>query len=267
MADRTVINGLAIVTGAAGGMGTQCAYQLAGCGWHDLLLCDLVGDKLDAVAETLRAGGARVDTLPGDIAHPDFASRFADKIGSREIGACIHTAGVSPPAFETERIFEVNLDASLQLIEVVQPRMAELGALVMIASIAAHLPVSPEAKAAFEAPIPREGSRDLWHFAADANEAYLLSKRAVAAAIRREARAFGQRHARIVSVSPGLIDTPMLRGTENELTVSLLAGAAIPRLGRAEEVASVCVFLCSPGASFITGCDLLVDGGELAGLG
>ena len=105
------------------------------------------------------------------------------------------------------------------------------------------------------------------HFAQDSNEAYLLSKRAIIATVKREAKAFGERKARIVSVSPGLIDTVMTHGVENELTISLLAGAAVPRKGRPAEVAAACVFLCSPAASFITGCDLKVDGGELAGLG
>jgi len=259
--------GLAIVTGAAGGMGSACARLMAADGWPELLLCDLDDARLQGVAAPLRAGGFRIETLAADISDRDFPARLLERLGPREIGAFIHSAGIAPQTAEPDRVFAINLDASLRLLEIVRPRMAEHGAAVLFASIAGHLPVSPEAHAAFERPIPAAGSASLRHFAHDSNEAYLLAKRALIATVKREARAFGVRRSRIVSVSPGLIDTAMTRGVENPLTVSLLAGAAVPRLGRPEEVAAACVFLCSRAASFITGCDLRVDGGELAGLG
>ncbi len=258
---------VAIVTGAVGGMGSQCARLLAKDGWRELLLCDLDDTRLEAVAAPLRTNGAKIATLAADITHREFTSRLIDRLGPRKIGALIHSAGIAPQMAEPTRVFEINLDASLRLLGALRPRMAENSAAVFFASIAGYLPVSPEAEAAFERPIPPEGSMSLRHFASDSNEAYLLSKRAIIATVKREAKAFGERNARLVSVSPGLIDTAMTRGVENPLTIRLLAGAAVARMGRPEEVAAACVFLCSPAASFITGCDLRVDGGELAGLG
>ena len=124
-----------------------------------------------------------------------------------------------------------------------------------------------KAGAVVRTPYRSPGSASLRHFASNSNDAYLLSKRAILAAVKREAKAFGERKARLVAVSPGLIDTAMTQGPENPMTSAMLANAAIPRLGRPEEVAAACIFLCSPAASFITGCDLKVDGGELAGMG
>ena len=195
---------VAIVTAAVGGMGSQCVRLLAKDGWRELLLCDLDDTRLEAVAAPLRTNGAKIATLAADITHREFTSRLIDRLGPRKIGALIHSAGIAPQMAEPTRVFEINLDASLRLLGALRPRMAENSAAVFFASIAGYLPVSPEAEAAFERPIPPEGSMSLRHFASDSNEAYLLSKRAIIATVKREAKAFGERNARLVSVSPGL---------------------------------------------------------------
>jgi len=259
-------SGVAIVTGAAGGIGSKCAELLAENGWQELILCGRDNPSLQMIAELLRANGSKISTLGADITDLQFPARLLEGLGAREISAFVHVAGVSHLA-ERDQIFEINLDASLRLLEAVKPRMAEYGAAVLFASLAGHLPVSAQADAAFDRPIPAQGSASLRHFASNSQEAYFLSKRAIIATVKREAKAFGERKARIVSVSPGLIDTVMTQGAQNEIGARLVAGAAVPRLGRPEEVAEACVFLCSSAASFITGSDLKVDGGQFAGLG
>jgi NAD(P)-dependent dehydrogenase (short-subunit alcohol dehydrogenase family) len=98
--------------------------------------------------------------------------------------------------------------------------------------------------------------------------AYSVSKRGVHLLAQREAAALGRRGARVVSISPGIIDTPMgrLELETHAVMRTMVETSPLARLARAEEVAAVAVFLCSPGASFMTGVDVLVDGGSIASL-
>jgi len=262
-------NGVAVVTGASGGMGSQCSRLMAEAGWWELLLCDIDKAKLEAVAQPLRDTGSKVATLAADMRDKAWTDNFAEALGTREIGALIHTAGVSSGLTQDrDLIFDVNIDAILRLLKAARPRMAEGAAAVLIASLAGHVSVSPEADAAFDAVLPEDGSASLRHHATDADQAYLLSKRAVIATVKREAKPwYRERKARIISVSPGMVDTVMMQGIDNPFTRSLHEAAAIPRFAQPDEIAATCMFLCSPAASFITGTDILVDGGVAAGLG
>jgi NAD(P)-dependent dehydrogenase (short-subunit alcohol dehydrogenase family) len=245
-------------------------------------------NKLEEAANVLRARGAKVDILAGDIADPTFPAQVLSTLGARKIGAFVHTAGISPIMGSAERILAVNLDATVRLVEAIRDRMSCGSAAVLFASNSSYFPMPAEAAAAFTAPLPPEGAVSLVHLAPIPDIAYPLSKLGVRALVKREAKRFGERGVRLVSLSPGAIDTPMTRreafrsDEARRVTESSSAGrmarpeglaermikhSASGRMGRAEEPAAVAVFLCSPAASFVTACDILVDGGHTAALG
>lgn len=268
-ADRHAADlGAVVVTGAAGGMGRPTAARLAAPG-RRLLLCDLHEAPLAALAVELRAIGAEVEILVGDVATADFPAQVLARLGDAAIGVLVHTAGLSPTMADGRRILEVNLFATRRLVDALRPRFAAGGSAVLISSCSAYL-IPP---GAFDAPLKewlRTGSADALLAATPTPQtAYPVSKAGVIALVAHEATAFGAIGVRITSISPGCIDTAMGRAEmqESELMVEMIGKTPLGRLGTGDEIASVAEFLCSPAASYISGCDIQVDGGIVGRLG
>ena len=259
--------GIAVITGAAGGMGIPSAKRLAAQGWQ-LLLSDLNQDRLEQVAQPLQAAGAQVEIFAGDVAAADYPAKLIAALGHRQIGALIHTAGLSPTMADGPRIFEVNYLASKRLVEAVCPKMAEGSCAVLISSCSAYMAKSADIDQAIGKLLEGDATA-VQSMIGTSGAAYSISKRAMIALVAKASTAFGRRKARIVSISPGLIDTPMNRSEmqESPQMKVMLDNTPLGRLGTGDEIASVAVFLCSPDASYITGCDIKVDGGTLAAMG
>jgi NAD(P)-dependent dehydrogenase (short-subunit alcohol dehydrogenase family) len=258
---------LAVVTGGAGGMGAAIAKRFSAEGWP-MLLCDLHADRLEATAAPLRAAGP-VEILAGDITDLGFPAQLVAATKGRGIGAFIHTAGLSPTMADGPRILEVNYGTTLRLVDAVRSHMAENSCAVLISSMSAHMIPSPEMLSKIASLTSADGVEPLRPFATVSQSAYPVSKRAVIALVAREAKAFGARKSRIVSISPGLIDTGMGRAeaAASAMVEKMLAMTPAGREGTADEIASVAAFLCSSDASYITGSDIRVDGGTLAAMG
>lgn len=262
---RPCTAGIAIVTGAASGMGEASAALLGELGWP-LLLCDLDTGRLEEARGRIASGG-EVECLAGDVSDPAFAARLLDTIGKRKVGALVHCAGVSPTMTDAARILDINLAGTMRLVEAVRPLMASDGAAVLFASSAAHGP-SAELDAQISQVRQPQDVPSLVTLAPHSGAAYSISKRGVLLLVRREAAAFGKLGVRIVSLSPGIIDTPMGRGemAVQPMMKTMVQATPLGRSAQAEEVARVVAFLCSPAASYITGTDILVDGGVVAAM-
>jgi NAD(P)-dependent dehydrogenase (short-subunit alcohol dehydrogenase family) len=255
-----------VVVGAASGMGAAVAALFARRG--PLLLADRDADALARVADALEGD---VTTRVCDLTDPIDTEELVDACGRP--GAVVVTAGLSPSMADGRRIYEVNLRGLERLIRGLAPAVDEATVAVVFASTAGHmLPGSAALDAVVDDPLSESFFDDLAAAGIDPQNpllAYPVSKRGVIRLARRHAAAWGAKGARILSLSPGIIDTSMGRlEAENQPAMAhLVESSALGRIGRPQEVATVAAFLASEASSFMTGVDVLVDGGSIASLG
>lgn len=264
----STVPGTVVITGAAGGMGRPAAVRFAAQG-RPLLLCDINADRLEALRTELGGAAAGIAILAEDIAAADYADKVLAAVGDAPIAALVHTAGLSPTMADGPRIFEVNYHATERLVAGLLPRFAAGACAVLLSSVSGYMLGDPALLAAIRNFVLNGDGSGIAHFMGDPGMSYAVSKRAVMGLVEREAAAFGARGARIASIAPGFIDTPMGRAeAESNAQLRAMIGM-VPqgRMGNGDEIASVAEFLCSPAASYVSGCDIRVDGGIIGLLG
>jgi NAD(P)-dependent dehydrogenase (short-subunit alcohol dehydrogenase family) len=243
-----------VVLGAASGMGAAVARRLAGSG-RRLLLADV---NIDGDADIFRC----------DLTSRADVDALVAAAGS--IDALVVTAGLSPTMADGRRILEVNLRALAALLDAVEPVMGQGSVAVLFSSMAGHLfPDAPAIDGVLDAPLAPSFFDDLTAAGVDVDDpgtAYGLSKRGVIRLVRKRAPAWAQWGARLVSLSPGIVDTPMGRkeAAEQPVMKQMVTATSLGRMLTADEVAAVAEFLVSDAAAGITGTDVLVDGGVTA---
>ncbi|MFC4312665.1 SDR family oxidoreductase [Steroidobacter flavus] len=272
---------LAVVTGGCGGMGIACAREFGGS--HDLLLTDISAERVARTQEQLRDEGYIVrDCVAGDLADADVIDKLMQAIDSHgRLGVLIHTAGVSSGMAEWHRILRTNVIGTRLLLGAIESRLSKGSVGVLIASVAGHLaPADREVDALLTSNTPPEellgkmeqhlnrlaaaqGQNGSFVYSGLSGPAYGVSKRATIREAALRSAAWAKKGARIVSISPGIIWTPMGRyEVEHGQAASIvLEQTSLHRWGTAMDIARAAAFLASDDASFITGTDLRIDGG------
>jgi NAD(P)-dependent dehydrogenase (short-subunit alcohol dehydrogenase family) len=255
-------------------MGAACAEQLAGL--VDVLFLvdrDEAGVQVAADSLSLRTDAA-VECCVLDVKDQGAITALLERVASAgSLRAVAHAAGVSPTMADWREIMAVDLVGTAMLVDGCRALATDGTAIVCFASISALLAI-PDADAppdtVLDDPLHPEFIERIGQAIGSAVEdpgmAYTWAKRGVHRLVRREALPFGRLGARICSVTPGIIDTPMGRQESDAHSVmDMLVGAsAIGREGAPEEVANAVAFLLSDEARYITGIDLPVDGGVMA---
>lgn len=248
---------VALITGAAAGIGLATAQAMAGCGAH-IMLADLADSDGAAQAERLRASGAQAAFVAVDVADPASVQAMVQATASRfgRLDIAINNAGISggdgsgvrrataevlPDTWR--RVMAVNLDGVFHCMQAEIPLMLRSGggSIVNISSIL--------------------GSVGFAHSAA-----YTASKHGVVGLTRVAALEYSAQGIRVNAIGPGFIETAMTAPIRSQEATRqmLIASHPIGRLGHPREIADLALFLSSPAASFITGAYYVDDGGYTA---
>jgi NAD(P)-dependent dehydrogenase (short-subunit alcohol dehydrogenase family) len=267
------VTAVGIVTGAGRGMGRACAEHLLDL--VDVLIAvDLEEDAAAACASDLTGlGRAVVEPFALDVTDRPGLERLAARV--EELGplrAVAHAAGVSPTMGDWRRVIMVDLVGTALLVEVLRPLATVESAFVCFASMAPYLAGGddPRIDEVLGDPLHESFLNRLEEAVGpgiqDPGLAYSWAKRGVHLLVQQEAVRLGPLGARICSVSPGIIDTPQGRqeAASKPAMQALVDRTPLGRQGRSEELAAVSAFLLSSAASFVTGIDVLVDGGVCA---
>jgi NAD(P)-dependent dehydrogenase (short-subunit alcohol dehydrogenase family) len=261
-----------IVLIGAGSIGQAIARRV-GAGKH-ILLADLNQVNNEAAAKILSEAGFEVSTTIVDVSSKTSVHALVDtanKIG--RIKGLIHAAGISPSQATPIKILKVDLYGTAVVLEEFGNVIAEGGSAVVIASQSGHrLPALTSEQNKALATTPADELLALPFLqpdqVTDSLHAYQLSKRGNSLRVMAEAVRWGKRGARVNTISPGIIITPLakeeLAGPRGDGYRKMIQNSAVGRAGTPDEVANVAALLMGADGAFITGSDFLMDGGVTA---
>lgn len=260
---------VSVITGGAGGIGLATA-KIVGRD-HFVVISDVRQDRLDAGLTELEHLDIECKAVVCDITDRNSVAELVETAAALgPVTSVVHTAGVSPSMGDAEFIMRINAIGTVNVNDGFYPIAGEGFAIVNVASMAAYmLPqiILPTGQFKYAFKDEDVFMRKMMSACKVAPRklrpglAYTISKTFVVWYCASQASKFGGRGARIVSVSPGSIDTEMGRLEEQSGSGAMLRYAALKRFGRPEEIAEVLAFCASKKPGYLTGVDILCDGG------
>jgi NAD(P)-dependent dehydrogenase (short-subunit alcohol dehydrogenase family) len=262
-----------VVLIGAGQIGQAIARRV-GVGKH-VLLADMRVENANAAAEVMANAGYDASVATVDASSRDAVHALVEKAAKLgEVTGLIHAAGVSPTQASPATILKVDLYGTALVLEEFGNVIGRGGSGVVISSQSGHrLPplLAEQSKALATTPVEQLLALPFLQPDAikDSLHAYQVSKRGNSLRVMAEAVRWGKRGARVNTISPGIVMTPLakdeLSGPRGAGYRRMIEGSAAGRAGTPDEVAAVAALLMGPDGGFITGSDFLMDGGVTAG--
>lgn len=242
----------ALVTGGGTGLGRQMALGLAEAG-ADIVVCGRRRERIEEAAEEIRGIGVSAEAIPADVTSENDIQHLVHTAG--QIDILVNNAGVSRiqpwkevSLAEWREVFSLNLDAPFRLCQLLAPPMVERrwGRIINVSSIYGVIGGSPDRYPGVAWDLP----------------AYFASKHGLIGLTHYLAVRMAPYGVCINALSPGIFAT---EGTRErmppEVRETLIRETPMKRLGEEDDLKAAVVFLASPGSSFVTGQNVIVDGG------
>jgi NAD(P)-dependent dehydrogenase (short-subunit alcohol dehydrogenase family) len=253
-----------LITGGAGGLGVATGNKLKD---YKIVVADYSDEVVNKAVEEYKNNGFDAVGFKSDITSKDEVKsliEFTKKQGS--FGGLVHTAGVSETVHDVDKIFNINLKGTALIVDGVYEIAEKDSSIVLFSSMMGHT-IPPNDKydeglrnslASNSLDIVKEFVKD------DSSIMYNFTKRGVMLIVADNVMRFGKKGSRINSISPGVIMTKMgLKAAEEhpEIINQMLSMTALGRTGEPDDIADVVKFMVSKESRFMTGTDILVDGG------
>lgn len=262
---------ICVVTGGGSGMGLETAKILGKK--QKIILVGRTVSKLDNAIAELKWLGIEAEAFPCDAGDRESVKKLAAYAAQQgNVKTVIHAAGVSPHMASGEKIFAINAVGTINIDEEFAEVMKEGSCILNVSSMSAYMLPSEQIpkqvyklslnsidafQAAFNqmlAAVPEERRTGM---------AYTISKNFVIWYTSRAAIKYGKKGIRVISISPGTFNTPMGE-VEGEEAAGFAKSGALGRLGEPEEIAKMMAFMVSDDCSYMTGVDVLYDGGSIS---
>lgn len=262
---------ICVITGGGSGMGLATA-RLMGKD-HYIIICGRSAIKLENAVRELQEEGIEIEAFACDVS--DYISVEKLAIHAQEKGkvsAVIHAAGLSPHMGDAKQIMEVNALGTININNAFYKVVMEGACIIDVSSMSAYITpkfIMPVRKYKYSIQDPQLFMKKVMKYInlfpkkVRTGVAYGISKHFVIWFAKQDAARFGSKGVRVISVSPGNFETPMGE-LEKEEADSYTKYCAIKRFGHVDEIASLFAYCASSSAGYLTGVDILCDGGLVA---